>query len=226
MTNPKNIQTDNGFSRLIIFFMKFNSLFVLVPLILVLIGCKPTLDKDIVIQTPQVVSIFQQQMLNEINFARTDPAGYAELRLKTAMIETSDNGSYLYMKSLVPRMLLSFNNTLNISASKYALLLAQKNLMGHNLDGTPLKRAITLGFEGTSIGENIAASTGDAYDSTIDPAGAAIKFVQIMIIDFGVADLGHRLTMLNPKYTAIGIGYSRNPASTFVNYNVQDFGAL
>jgi uncharacterized protein YkwD len=226
LNRPKREHLNTEFIELAGDFMKLNSLFGLILLIVALIGCKPSLDRDMPVQMPQVVTLFQQQMLNEINFARTNPSGYAELRLQDAKKDSSDNGSYLYMMNQAPRSPLTFNNTLNLSASNYALFLAEKNLMGHDLNGTPLKRAITSGFEGSSIGENIAASTGDSYDSTIDPTGAAIKFVQIMIIDFGVSDLGHRLTMLNPKYSAIGIGYSKNPASTFVNYNVQDYGAL
>ena len=199
---------------------------ILLILVIAFISCKPGLDKEADVVIPQTLTPFQQSMLNEINLARTNPDSYAELRLKEAMENSSDNGSYLYMTSLAPLSPLTFNNSLNKSASGYALFLAEKNLMGHNLNGTPLKRAITVGFEGSSIGENIAASSGDSYNTDIDAELAAINFVRIMIIDMGVSDLGHRLTMLNPQYRTIGIGYSRNPASTFVNYNVQDYGNL
>ena len=191
-----------------------------------LIGCKPSLDKESDVDILQVITPFQQSMLVEINFARTNPVGYAELRLKAASGDSADNGSYLYMKNLAPLAPISFNNSLNISASNYALFLADKNLMGHDLNGTPLKRAITVGFEGSSIGENIAASSGDSFNTLVDSEIASINFVRIMIIDTGVADLGHRRTILNPAYRTVGIGYSRNPSSTFINYNVQDFGNL
>jgi len=191
-----------------------------------LMSCQPGLVKDSTVEIPQVISAFQKSMLNEINFARTNPSGYAELRLKASKDDSTDNGSYLYMINLIPVSAVSFNNALNVSASNYALFLAEKNLMGHDLNGTPLKRAITVGFEGSSIGENIAASSSDNYNTTVDADAAAISFVRIMIIDAGVADLGHRKTMLNAVYTTIGIGYSRNPSSTFINYNVQDYGNL
>ena len=190
------------------------------------VSCRPTLDSDTASQIPGDITVFQQSMLDEINLARTDPVGYAEQRLENARKDSVDNGSYSYMKNLSPLSPLSFNNSLNLSASNYALFLAEKNLMGHDLNGTPMKRAINVGFTGSSIGENIAASTGDSYNSGADPKTAAIYFVRIMIIDSGVTDLGHRLTMMNTKYSTIGIGYSRNTASTFVNYNVQDFGNL
>ncbi|MEI7523973.1 MAG: CAP domain-containing protein [Mariniphaga sp.] len=199
---------------------------ILLMLLMSLIGCKPSLEKESDVDILQVITPFQQSMLVEINFARTNPVGYAELRLKAASGDSADNGSYLYMKNLAPLAPISFNNSLNISASNYALFLADKNLMGHDLNGTPLKRAITVGFEGSSIGENIAASSGDSFNTLVDSEIASINFVRIMIIDTGVADLGHRRTILNPTYRTVGIGYSRNPSSTFINYNVQDFGNL
>lgn len=206
--------------------MKAILISVLSVLLLFFISCRPSLDNEADLEIPIAITPFQQSMLSEINYARTDPAGYAELRLKTAFEDAFDNGCYQYMKNLAPLNPLSFNNSLNKSASGYATFLSDNNLMGHNLNGTPLKRAITVGFEGSSIGENIAASSGDSFSTGVDPGQAAINFVRIMIIDMGVTDLGHRLTMLNPKYRTIGIGYSRNPASTFVNYNVQDYGNM
>ena len=206
--------------------MRVISISVLGLLLIILISCQPTMVKDSAEVVTQGISIFQQSMLEEINLARTNPSGYADLRLKTVMQDSTDNGSYLYLKGLTPLTSLTFNNSLNISASAYALYLAENNLMGHNLDGTPLKRAITEGFAGSSVGENIAASTCDSYNSITDSQTAAINFVQIMIIDKGIADLGHRLTLFNTSYTVVGIGYSRNLSSTFVNYNVQDYGSL
>ena len=197
---------------------------ILIFLLIILISCQHTLVKEEASEIPQVISVFQQSLLSEINLARSNPSGYADARLKPYMLDSTDNGSYLYLKHLTPLSSLTFNSALNISASAYATYLAQNNLMGHDLDGTPLKRAINVGFTGSSIGENIAASTGDCYNSTVDPDLAAIYFVRLMIIDAGVEDLGHRLTMLNPNYKTIGIGYCRNPLSTYINYNVQDFG--
>ncbi len=206
--------------------MKIISLSILAFLLFTFVNCKPSLDTETTPEISQDVTSFQKMMLDEINFARTNPSEYAELRLKSSMSDSLDNGSYLYMKTKTFLLPLSFNYALNLSASNYALYLAQNDLMGHNQNGTPMKRAITVGFIGSSVGENIAASTSDYYNSIVDPQAAAINFVRIMIIDAGVEDLGHRKTMLNPIYTTIGIGYFRNPASTFINYNVQDFGNL
>ena len=202
------------------FFISFLAFFLIS-----LVGCKPISDKDTTSENLPTITAFQQYMLVEINLARTNPPAYADMRLKTDMLDSTDNGSYLYLKSLTSSSALSFSNSLNISASNYAKFLAENNLMGHDEDGNPLRRAIIQGFNGYSIGENIAGSTCVDCDSEIDSKTAAINFVKIMIIDRRVADLGHRLTLLNPEYTVVGIGYSRNPSSTFINYNVQDFGA-
>ena len=205
--------------------MKTLTISILALLLITLFSCKPSLDKDAAIEIPQVISVFQQSMLDEINLVRTGPAAYADLRLKTEMLNSFDNGSYLYLKSLAPIPALIFKNSLNLAATNYAKFLAVNNLMGHDEDGNPLKRAIIQGFDGCSIGENIAASTLDECNSELDPKIAAINFVKLMIIDRGVSDLGHRLTLLNASSTTVGIGYGRNPLSTFINYNVQDFGA-
>lgn len=197
-----------------------------IVLLIGIVSCKNTLDDSATIDTPINITSFQQYMLDEINLARTSPAGYAELRLKADMENSTDNGSYLYLKNLPSIGALSFSYPLNLSASNYASFLAEKNLMGHNEDGTPLKRAIIVGFTGSSIGENIAASSGDSFNSVLNPKEAAIEFVRVMIIDEGVVDLGHRMTMLNSKYKTVGIGFKRNTASTYVNYNVQDYGNL
>jgi hypothetical protein len=207
-----------------LFTMKTISLLFLATLLIGFVSCNTDMVDEALVESPKDVTSFQKYMLDEINLARTNPAVYAESRLRSESESLSDNGSYLYLKKLAPVSPLSFNSALNMSSSKYALLLAEKNLMGHNEDGTPLKRAITVGFTGTAIGENIAASSGEAYNATINAQSAAIGFVRIMIIDEGVNDLGHRLVMLNSKYKTIGIGYVRNPASTYVNYNVQNFG--
>ena len=154
---------------------------ILALLLITLISCKPTLVNDTASETPQAVNAFQQASLDEINLARTSPAMYADLRLKTFTVDSTDNGSYSYLKNLTPRQSLTFNSSLNLAASNYAAYLAENNLMGHDFNGNPLKRAITVGFTGYSIGENIAAATGDECNSASDPKMAAIHFVQLMM---------------------------------------------
>ena len=170
------------------------------------------------------IDIFQLAMMEDINFARTNPSSYADIRLKILYDKGIDNGGYFYMKNLSPRQSLIFNNSLNIAASDYVKFLADHNVMGHTCEGTPLTRAIKSGYQGISIGENIAASSSDEFSSDINTILAAQNFVQILIIDMGVSDLGHRMLILSDKYTTAGFGYIRNPKSTYINYVVQEFG--
>ena len=191
-----------------------------------LVGCNNALIEDISIEKTKDISTFQQYMLDEINFARTKPAEYAELRLKAENETSKDNGSYSYLKNSTQVEAISFNQALNQSASDYASFLAEKNLLEHNADGTPLKRAIRAGFTGTSTAENIAAASENCYNPVLNSNSAAIEFVRTLIIDEGVADVGHRLIILNAKYKTVGIGFIQNSATPILNYVVQDFGNL
>jgi len=196
-------------------------------LILILVGfvsCKSFVIDSPSIDIPKDITPFQQYVLDEINFVRTKPVDYAELRLKSYKDALTDNGGYQYLKSFTPVAALSFKNVLNQSATKYAAYLAINNVISHDADGTPLSRAIREGYTGSSLGENIAGASDNLYDATLNPQSAAIGFVRLLIIDEGVIDLGHRLIMLNSKYKTIGIGFGRNTVSTYVNYSVQDFG--
>ncbi|MCX6236816.1 MAG: CAP domain-containing protein [Bacteroidia bacterium] len=190
-----------------------------------LVSCKSYVTDDSPsTEIPKDITLFQQYMLDEINFARTKPAEYAESRLKAFNDHSTDNGSYQYLKNLTPVTALSFSNALNQSATKYAVFLANNNLIGHDADGTALSRAIREGYTGSLLGENIAGASDNLFNATLNPQSTAIGFVSLLIIDDGVADFGHRLIMLNSKYKIVGIGFGRNAASTYINYTVQDFG--
>jgi len=206
--------------------MKTISTLILAVIFIGFAGCTTPLVEDTSIESPKEITAFQQYMLDDINFARTNPVGYADSRLKEDYGNSTDNGSYLYFKNTNPVGLITFNNSLNLSASNYATLLAEKNLAEHNADGTPLKRAIRAGYTGTSTGENIAIASENSFNAILNPQTAAIFFVRVMIIDEGVEDIGHRLIILSPKYKAIGIGFTQNSTTPLLNYVVQDFGNL
>ena len=206
--------------------MKTIQLLILAILIIGIESCRKDLAEKTSIESTINVTVFQQYMLDEINFARVNPSEYAELRLKADNGSSSDNGSYSYLKNLTPVGSVAFNNSLNLSASDYAVFLAVKALAEHNADGTPLKRAIRAGFDGTATGENIAIASPGSFNAIVNPRSAAIEFVRVLIIDEGVSDFGHRLIMLNSKYKTVGIGYTQNSTIPLLNYVVQDFGNL
>ena len=189
-------------------------------------ACTKVMVEEDSVESPKTISAFQQYMLEEINFARTKPAEYAEMRLLADKENLTDNGSYLFLNNLAPLGSVTFNHSLNLSASNYALFLSDKNLAEHNADLTPLKRAIRAGFAGSSTGENIAIASENSFNAMLNPKSAAIGFVRILIIDKGVVNLGHRLILLSSKYTTVGIGYQQNSAVPMLNYVVQDFGNL
>jgi len=206
--------------------MKTSQLLILVILLFGIGSCTKDLTEKSVVEIPKVVTPFQQYMLDEINFARITPVKYAETRLKADRDSSSDNGSYTYLKNLTPVGSISFNHSLNQSASGYALFLAENILAEHNADGTPLKRAIRAGFTGSSTGENIAIASAANFNALLNPRCAAIDFVRILIIDDGVSDVGHRLILLSSKYSTVGIGFTQNATIPLLNYVVQDFGNL
>jgi uncharacterized protein YkwD len=174
-----------------------------------LLSCEKQLDSPV---------SFQQVMLDEVNFIRTDPSGYASLRLQ----QGKDNGAMNFLKSIKPVGRLSISPVLTHSAADYVLLLNQT--LSHFQDETPLKRAQRNGYTGTILGENIAGGVPDRYNALDSPEQAAIEFVRVLVIDEGVIDLGHRQVLLDAKYSTIGVGFNRNPQGFYVNYLVQKFG--
>jgi hypothetical protein len=169
-------------------------------------------------------TLFQEETLNEVNFVRTDPDGYAETRLKSYYDNGTDNGAYLDIKSYNSRESLELNEKLCRAAEDYAQYLADNNAWGHYENGTPSSRCQNAGYEYYS-GENIAAGTHSYYNADESPQDAAIAFVLAWIIDEDVPSLGHRINMMSTGHTELGVGFARNTSSAYQNYAVQDFGS-
>ena len=167
---------------------------------------------------------FRNYMLDEVNFARTRPADYAEMRLKMDKENNADNGAYRFLKKKSPVSALALQEILNSVALKYAILLAKKKQLSHVADGTPFTRMRKAGYRGSSMAENIACGSEPKYNALTNPQSSAIEFVKMLIIDTGIKDVGHRVNLLNPVYKSIGFGFGYNPLSSCVNFIVQDFG--
>ncbi len=168
---------------------------------------------------------FQRLVLEEVNFARTNPKRYAETRLKDAYLKGKDNGAYYDIKRWEPVHALTLEAHLCSAAEKYAKYLAVNNLSGHYADGTPRSRCEAAGYtDWTSIGENIAYGYGSGQNANVDEQKSAIVFVRQLIIDRNVPDLGHRKNIMRDSYTQIGVGYYYYQNSRMKNYLVQDFG--
>lgn len=168
-------------------------------------------------------STFQQESLEEINFLRTDPAGYAEARLADEYAAGADNGAYHDVRSRAAVGALSLDAALCTAATDYAEYMARHDVFGHYERLTPAERCSEAGYEFYS-GENLAAGSYPVYHAETDPKAAAVAFVEMLVIDEGVVGVGHRENLLSDIHRVVGIGYHRNTESTYHNYYVQDFG--
>jgi uncharacterized protein YkwD len=168
---------------------------------------------------------YQMAVLSEVNFARTDPAAYAQQRLAGEFRMKKDNGAYSQLLKTKALPALNLNPLLTRAADSYAKFLAEKNRMGHNERGTPFKRMEEEGYSYKAAGENIACGSFPGMNADETPEEAAVIFVKQWIVDSGVPSLGHRKNILSPLFTEIGVGFGRNPRSAYVNYTVQDFGS-
>ena len=167
---------------------------------------------------------FEQLVLEEVNFLRSNPQEYAEKQLKTEFNEGEDNGAYDFLKKLMPVNKLVLNDKLNRLANNYARVIAFKKTLSHNFNGNPMKRANKAGYFGM-IGENLAAGSEEKYNALENPQTAAIEFVKMLVIDKGVKDLGHRKILNEPRFKEMGVGFYRDPKDKLKNYFVQEFGS-
>lgn len=169
-------------------------------------------------------SVFQEKVLEEINFARTNPVSYAETRLRNSYNTNSDNGAYNDIRNRTPVGPVELQSRICRAASKYAVYLAQHNVFGHYENSTPPARCQAEGYHNFS-GENLAAGSYSSLNADINPETAAIEFVVMLIIDQGVPSLGHRHNIMNGVHKKLGVGFSRDTSSTYKNYTVHDFGS-
>ena len=177
------------------------SMFLVLSSAFFLISCAP----------PEIdtATTFQTATAEELNFARTAPADYAEDRLKDDYDAGTDNGAYLDMKGRVPVPAVSLQAQLNRAAMDYAEYLADNNVFGHEENGTPVDRCEAAGYYYFS-GENLAAGNFPGLDAAVNPEEAARGFVKMLIIDEGVPDLGHRDNIMSQFHRSVGIGYAKN----------------
>lgn len=168
---------------------------------------------------------YRLQVLSEVNFARTDPSGYAQKRLAQEYSARQDNGAYVQLVKARPVPALALNPLLSKAADGYAKFLAAKNRFGHNEKGSPSDRIRKAGYEMYAMGENIACGSFPGMNADETPDEAAVMFVKQWIIDEGVPGAGHRKNILSTMFTEIGVGFGHNPRSKYVNYTVQDFGS-
>lgn len=168
-------------------------------------------------------TLFQESILDEINYIRTDPSGYAEIRLKSYFDSSTDNGAYTDIKSRNAEEPLELQGQLCSAASKYAQYLAENNVFGHYENGSPAERCEAEGYDYYS-GENIGAGSYNYYNAEDDPATAAEALIVKWVIDMDVDGVGHRENIMSSTHKKLGAGFFRDTDSTYENYAVLDFG--
>lgn len=167
---------------------------------------------------------YTTKMISEINLARTNPAHYAEIRLKSYYESNNDNGAYTNLSNWIPVSSVTLNEVLCQAADKYAKYLADHNVFSHTAHSTPSERCATEGYSHYS-GENLAAHSAISYNADSNPKDAAINFVRQLIIDEGVETLGHSINIMKSVHKVVGVGFHRNTSADYNNYCVQNFGS-
>ncbi|MFN3201210.1 MAG: CAP domain-containing protein [Bradymonadia bacterium] len=108
---------------------------------------------------------------------------------------------------------LEFNATLRCSSRLHSQDMADQGYFEHNsLDGrTPFDRMREAGYQGGSMGENIAAGQ---------------RTPEEVVAGWMDSD-GHCANIMNPNFNELGVGYFSSPigASPFGHYWTQNFGS-
>ncbi|MBY5991229.1 CAP domain-containing protein [Ferrimonas balearica] len=191
------------------------------------------------------LSPIEAQVLSELNFARTEPQRYAREVLEpmrahfrgteiveppwrtrkpgvVQVVETQEGVQALEeaidaMKAAQPVPALTPSYGLTLAARAYRKEQAKQGRIGHiGQDGsTPADRIERFGrWEGVA-GENLFYGDGDVQ------VGRFV--VMALIIDDGVADRGHRHTIMEAGYTLVGIAFGPHPL--YGGLCVQNFAA-
>ncbi|PYE82185.1 CAP domain-containing protein [Pseudoroseicyclus aestuarii] len=160
---------------------------------------------------------WEQLTLELINRTRADPGGEAARLLSTdnqgiaqalAYFDVDEALFTQQMEAFDPAAPLAWNPNLARSAETHTDLMIQYDRQSHNLPGEPLlgARIADAGYRYSSAAENI-------YAYVEDPLQAHGGFV----IDWGQGPggmqdpAGHRLTIMNAKFTEIGIAIAEVP---------------
>lgn len=106
---------------------------------------------------------------------------------------------------------LAWNDTLGSTAQAHSRAMATQNFFDHRApDGSmPGDRAELAGYQGQSIGENIAAGQDSVRK----------------VLDGWLASPGHCANLMNPQFRELGAGYATNPKSDVGIYWTAMFGA-
>ena len=153
-----------------------------------------------------------QYSLELVNLARTNPPAAANWI--SNHIDANDTATLKYyninlqnelnqIRSAAPQPALAWNNTLAMTATNQSNDQAAHNFQGHDSsNGTSFSQRLSnAGYAAQSSGEDAFA-----YANSVDHA------IKAFLVDWGVADKGHRRNILQPgvsndqAYSEVGIG--------------------
>lgn len=172
-------------------------------------------------------SLLEQLTLERINRARLLPAAEAQ-RFSIALDEGIPG-----QITAKPKQAVAMNATLRLTAADHSADMLARNYFAHDTpEGkSPFDRMIGNGYVYYTAGENLAwrGTTG-----TLDPLETVEREHQDLFVDRGIADRGHRVTMLNPEFREVGISIQRGSFTrqedgvVFADsvMNTQDYGAV
>lgn len=152
-------------------------------------------------------SATEQLFLERLNDARANPAAYGQ-------------AIGLDLSGVAPAQPLAFNTNLVQAARDHSQDMNDRRFFAHvNPSGlNPGQRLRNVGFAWTGYGESLAAGVED-------PAEA----LRLLIVDAGVADLGHRRQLLSIDssfrgHTQVGVGAVVNGSGPYRHYYTIDSG--
>jgi uncharacterized protein YkwD len=214
-------------------FTKILFLFGILGIIL-LNSCEQA-DKPSDSDTPPTdnTGITREDLLSELNTVRTNPKLYAtylealrpyykgnrfeepgEIPVITHEGVAGLNEAVNHLKSMTPVGALVWADGLEKAAIDHVKDTGPKGLFGHNgSDGSSMRdRVERYGTWGGAIGENISYG-----------AKTARRIMIQLLVDDGQPERGHRVNMLNPIYTFVGMNAGYHKEYTVMC--VQDFAA-
>jgi hypothetical protein len=150
----------------------------------------------------------ERSVLDEINFARTEPQAYGRLLARDAYASPAASDPAALREALdflarqAPEPPLQPNTVLASAALSHADFQARSGAIGHSGPGgeTLGERLRSHGAFAMLMGENIAYGYGDAR-----------RVVQQLIVDSGVPGRGHRANIFTAAYREAGVGCGPHP---------------